>query len=287
VTSWLVTGGSGQLASHVSALLRSAGAVVLAPARAELDITDAAQIHAALAAHRPDVVVNTAAYTAVDVAEDDEPNADLVNHVGPGLLATAVARTDARLLHVSTDYVFAGDASKPYEVDAAVAPSGAYGRTKLAGELAVAAALPERSHVVRTAWLYGGPGSNFVDTMLRLEKERDTLDVVADQIGSPTWVRDLAAALIDLGTANVAAGTLHYVNSGQASWFELAREVFRLVGADPQRVRPVDSDAVPRKARRPAWSVLSTEAWTKAGLSAPRPWQDALAAALAERRTAG
>jgi dTDP-4-dehydrorhamnose reductase len=136
---------------------------------------------------------------------------------------------------------------------------------------------------VRSAWVYGGPGPNFVDTMLRLERSRDTLDVVDDQIGSPTWVADLAAALVELGSAAPPGGVLHYANSGQASWFELAREVFRRTGADPERVRPVDSAAFPRPAPRPAWSVLSTRAWTDAGLSAPRRWQDALTAALAVR----
>jgi dTDP-4-dehydrorhamnose reductase len=140
--------------------------------------------------------------------------------------------------------------------------------------------LPERSHVVRTAWLYGGPGPNFVDTMRRLEGERDTVDVVADQIGGPTWAADLAAGLVELGTARPAAGVLHYANAGRASWWELAREVFRLVGADPGRVRAVDTAAVARPAPRPAWSVLSTSAWAAAGLSAPRGWQEALGEAL-------
>jgi dTDP-4-dehydrorhamnose reductase len=134
--------------------------------------------------------------------------------------------------------------------------------------------------------VYGGPGPNFVDTMLRLEGERETLDVVADQIGSPTYVRDLAGALIELGRRDdVAPGVLHYVNAGQASWFDLARETFRLAGADPERVRPTDTASFPRPAKRPAWSVLSTRAWTAAGLTEPRPWPEALAAALASKRT--
>jgi dTDP-4-dehydrorhamnose reductase len=286
VTSWLVTGGGGQLAHHLVELLRDTGAQVAAPPHDALDITDAAQIESAIAEHRPDVLINTAAYTAVDAAEEDEPRADLVNRVGPGLLATALGRSGGRLIQISTDYVFAGDATSPYQVDAPVGPTGAYGRTKLAGEQAVRAALPDRAHVVRTAWLYGGPGPNFVDTMLRLEGERDTVDVVADQVGSPTWARDLAAALIELGTADVEAGVLHYVNSGQASWFDLAREAFRLAGADPERVRPVDTAAFPRPAPRPAWSVLSTDAWIGAGLTAPRPWPDALADALARSHRA-
>jgi dTDP-4-dehydrorhamnose reductase len=273
---WLVTGAGGQLGTHLAELL--AGAELLAPTRGELDITDQLAVRRAIDEFRPDVVVNTAAYTAVDAAESDEPAADAINHLGAENLARALAAAGSgRLVHVSTDYVFAGDASEPYDVDAPTGPTGAYGRTKLAGERAVLSALPARAHVVRTAWVYGGPGPNFVDTMLRLEQERDTVDVVADQVGSPTYVRDLAAALIALGGSASAPAVLHYANAGQASWFDLARETFRLAGADPERVRPTDTASFPRPARRPAWSVLSTRAWEAAGLPAPRPWPEALA----------
>ena len=288
MTRWLVTGAAGQLGTHAVDLLRTAGADVVAAARAELDITEADAVREAVSQHRPDIVLNAAAYTAVDAAETDEDAADAINHRGAANLARALAEAGTgRLLQVSTDYVFAGDATEPYDVDAPVAPSGAYGRTKLAGERAVLSELPERAHVVRTAWVYGGPGPNFVDTMLRLEGERDTVDVVTDQVGSPTWVRDLAAALIELGRRNdVGAGVLHYANAGRASWFELAREVFRLAGADPERVRPTDSTAFVRPAPRPAWSVLSTRAWQAAGLAPPRSWQDALRSALESRTRA-
>jgi len=282
MTTWLVTGAGGQLASHVVELLGDEN--VLALGRAELDITDALEVRRVVDAHRPDGVINAAAYTAVDAAEEDELAADAVNHLGPENLARALAHARrGRLLHVSTDYVFAGDANEPYEVDAPIGPTGAYGRTKLAGEDAVLTALSSAC-VVRTAWVYGGPGPNFVDTMLRLEKEHDTVDVVADQIGSPTYARDLAAALIELGRRpEVQAPVLHYVNAGQASWFELAREAFRLVGADPERVQPTDTASFPRPAKRPAWSVLSTRAWVAAGFTPPRPWQEALADAIAAR----
>jgi dTDP-4-dehydrorhamnose reductase len=283
VTSWLVTGGAGQLGHRVVALLRTAGDPVIAPTRSELDICDAASVDAVIAEHRPDIVLNAAAYTAVDAAEEDESTADRINHVGAGLLAAALARHGGQLLHVSTDYVFDGQADQPYEPTDPVGPRSVYGRTKLAGELAVRAALPDRSHIVRTAWLYGGPGPNFVDTMLRLERERDTVDVVADQIGGPTWTADLAGALVELATVRPPAATWHYVNAGQASWHAFAAEVFRLAGADPRRVRPVDSAAFPRPAPRPAWSVLSTDSWTRAGLTPPRPWQEALAASFAAR----
>ena len=277
---WLVTGAGGQLGVHLVSQLRSAGADVVGLTRAELDITSAQDVSDAITGHQPDVVINAAAYTAVDAAEDDEDTATRVNAVGPSILAQTLAAHGGRLVHVSTDYVFDGAAHEPYEIDDPVAPLTAYGRSKLAGEVAVHSALPDRSHVVRTAWVYGGPGPNFVDTMLRLETERDTLTVVDDQIGSPTWVGDLAAALIEVGGSSVPAGTLHYTNAGQASWFDLARETFRLSGADPERVQPTDSASFVRPAPRPAWSVLSTSSWTDAGLQPPRPWADALAVAL-------
>jgi dTDP-4-dehydrorhamnose reductase len=280
VTKWLVTGAGGQLGTHLVEVLR--GADVVALSRAEFDITDARAVDATLGDLRPDVVLNAAAFTAVDAAEEREADAFAVNERGPGLLAEALARYGGRLVHVSTDYVFAGDAHEPYEPDDATGPRTAYGRSKLAGEAAVLAALPD-AHIVRTAWVYGGPGPNFVDTMIKLEQTRDTVDVVDDQVGSPTWVHDLATALVALGAADVPPGVLHYANAGQASWFDLAREVFRLVGTDPERVRPVSSAQFPRPAPRPAWSVLGTTSWTKQDLPAPRDWRLALQDALTRR----
>ena len=240
MTRWLVTGAGGQLGSHLVALL---GPSAIGLARADLDITSADAVAAAVREHRPDVVVNAAAYTAVDAAESDPDAAAAVNTDGPAHLAAALAVAGGHLVHVSTDYVFDGTSSRPYEPDDPTGPRTVYGRTKLAGEQAVLSALPS-AHVVRSAWVYGGPGPNFVDTMLRLERERPSVDVVSDQVGSPTWVHDLAAALIALGGSNAAPGVLHYVNSGTASWNDLAREVFRLAGADPERVRAVTSSRI-------------------------------------------
>lgn len=286
MTRWLITGGSGQLGTHLTRLL--AGQDVISTTRHELDITDAAAVEAAVDRCQPDVVLNAAAYTAVDAAEADEAAADAVNHLAVRNLATALAATGGRLVHVSTDYVFAGDSREPYDVDAPTGPTTAYGRTKLGGERAALDLLPGRVHIVRTAWVYGGPGPNFVDTMRRLADEQRTVDVVADQTGSPTYVLDLARALVELGSRkDVAAPVLHYVNAGTATWYDLAREVFRLHGADPDRVCPTDSASFPRPARRPAWSVLSTRAWTGAGLSAPRSWQAALADAMATAADTG
>jgi len=227
------------------------------------------------------VLINAAAYTAVDAAESDEASAMAINGVAPAHLAAALRDQGGKLVHVSTDYVFAGDLDRPYEPDDPVAPRTAYGRTKLAGEQAVRDTLPDRSWVVRTAWVHGGPGPNFVSTMARLETEQETLDVVADQIGSPTWAGDLAAALIELGRSEADPGVTHFTNAGQASWCELARAVFELRGADPERVQPTTTDKFPRPAPRPAWSVLSTASWTDRGLAAPRGWREALAESLA------
>jgi dTDP-4-dehydrorhamnose reductase len=277
----MVTGVGGQLGTHLVDLL--AGQDLLGLSVDDLDITVAEDVDAAVREFRPDVLLNAAAYTAVDAAETAETEAFAVNESAPRLLAEALARHGGRMVHVSTDYVFDGHADRPYEPEDPPAPTTVYGRSKLAGERAVHEALPS-AHIVRTAWVYGGPSPNFVDTMIGLEQSRETVDVVNDQIGSPTWVRDLAAALILLGSSTASPGVLHYVNAGQASWFDLAQEVFRLVGADPSRVRPVGTDAFPRPAPRPPWSVLSTASWTKHAFPAPRHWRDALREYLAARQ---
>ncbi|WP_330336339.1 dTDP-4-dehydrorhamnose reductase [Streptomyces sp. NBC_00557] len=277
---WLVTGAGGMLGQDTVDVLRGRGEDVTGLGRAALDITEPAAVDGALAEHRPDIVVNCAAYTAVDAAETDEERALLVNGEGPRLLARACAATGARLIHVSTDYVFSGeDRDVPYGEDEEPAPRTAYGRTKLAGERAVLAALPGASAVVRTAWLYGVHGPNFVRTMLRLERTRDTVDVVDDQRGQPTWSADVAARIAGLGVSG-ACGVFHATNAGEASWYQLAREVFRLAGADPDRVRRTDSRAFVRPAPRPSYSVLGHERWRAAGLAPLRDWRTALHEAL-------
>jgi dTDP-4-dehydrorhamnose reductase len=288
-TSWLVTGAGGQLGRDLLELLSGrSGDHVTGTGRRELDLTSESGTRAAVRAwldettargHRA-VVVNAAAYTAVDDAESDEQTAAVVNGAAPGWLAQEVAGR-GRLVHVSTDYVFAGTATEPYPVDAPVAPASAYGRTKAAGERAVAEAGGDAT-VVRTAWVYGRHGSNFVRTMARLEAERPTVSVVDDQVGSPTWSADLAAGLVELGARSEAAPpVLHLVNAGQESWWGLARAVFAELGADPDRVLPTTSADFARPAPRPAYSVLDTSAWVAAGLTAPRAWRDALHEAVA------
>ncbi len=279
MSGWLITGAGGQLGTDLCATLASDDVHPLR--RGDLDISDAAAVAEVIASVQPDVIVNAAAYTLVDAAESDEDAAYRVNAAGPAVLAAALSGTPARLIHVSTDYVFAGDASRPYEVDDPTGPKSAYGRTKLAGEIAVRELLPEASYVVRAAWVYGATGGNFVKTMARLERSRETVDVVDDQRGSPTWSADLARALVELGRSAAPPGVYHGTNTGETTWFGLARAIFEELGADPGRVQPTTTDAFPRPAPRPAYSVLSDAAWKAAGLTPLPPWRDALHAAFA------
>jgi dTDP-4-dehydrorhamnose reductase len=281
VTRWLITGSYGQLGSDLQLVLAETPEdQVRAVDVDSLDITDSAAVDAAVADLRPDVLVNAAAYTAVDAAESDEELAYAVNATGPAMLAAALARHGGRLVHVSTDYVFAGDATKPYEVDDEPDPRSAYGRTKLAGERAVRELLPDASYVVRTAWVYGASGANFVKTMARLERERDTVSVVDDQRGSPTWSLHLARALVELARSEAAPGIYHCTGSGDTTWFGFTQAIFSELGADPARVLPTTTDQFPRPAPRPAYSVLSDAAWRAAGLSPMPRWRDALTAAF-------
>jgi dTDP-4-dehydrorhamnose reductase len=277
----MITGAAGQLGSDLVALLTESGDEVRPYARADLDITNSSAVTAAVEQFRPDVVVNAAAYTAVDAAEADEDAAFLANASAPAILAAVLARSGGRLVHVSTDYVFAGDAAQPYEVDAPTDPKSAYGRTKLAGELAVRELLPDASYIVRTAWVYGATGANFVKTMVRLCAERETVSVVDDQRGSPTWSLDLARGLIELARSGAAPGTYHCTNTGDTTWFEFTQAIFTELGADPARVLPTTTAAFPRPAPRPAYSVLSDQAWRQAGLTPLPSWRSALSAAFA------
>ncbi|WP_040797970.1 dTDP-4-dehydrorhamnose reductase [Nocardia higoensis] len=271
----VVTGAGGQVGRQLTRLAPHAFGYT----RAQLDITDADAVRAVLAPG--DVVVNCAAYTAVDRAESEPGAAFAINGTGPAVLAAACAEAGAHLIHLSTDYVFAGEHDTPYETDDDTGPATVYGRSKLAGERAVLELAPA-AHVVRTAWVYTGDSGDFVATMRRLESERPTVDVVDDQIGSPTFAADLAAGLLELAATPTAPRILHATNAGTASWFDLARAVFAELGADPERVRPCDSTAFPRPAARPAYSVLSGRAWRAAGLTPLRDWREALHAALTD-----
>lgn len=283
----LVAGGSGQVGKWVAAL---GGSEVATFSSAELDLTNAGLVRDVVSDLKPEWVINCAAHTAVDAAESEPDRANLINATGAENLARTCASLDARLVHLSTDYVFGETAglTEPLGEDHPCAPLSVYGRTKLGGERAVRSTMPQAT-IVRTAWVYTGParsklelpGSDFVTTMLELEKSHDSLTVVDDQIGSPTFARDLAAGLLELVDSRAGAGrTLHAAGGGRASWCDLARAVFEEVGADPARVQPCSTKMFPRPAPRPAFSVLSSKAWEAEGLTPLRHWRSAVHTAV-------
>ena len=271
--TWLVIGARGQLGTDLMTVLGTRAVGLDVP---EIDITDPSSVTSAMWDVAPDVVVNCAAYTAVDAAEADEATALAIN--GNGVANIAAACPDARLVQISTDYVFDGTSTVPYSEEATPAPRSAYGRTKLAGERA--ALSHPHAYVLRTAWLYGAHGQNFVKTMLHLERTRETVSVVDDQVGQPTWSMDLARQIELLLRTDAPGGVYHATNSGNASWYEFARAIFEGVGADPGRVLPTTTAAFPRPAPRPANSVLGHRRWEDADLSPMRPWDVALPEAL-------
>lgn len=273
----LVIGCNGQLGSALMPVLaRNRSLAVLGIDYPDIDIADPHSIDLVFGGFDPDFVINCAAYTAVDDAETNEDAAMRINGLGPRYLADECRKSGTWMVHVSTDYVFDGSATSPYAEDETPSPASAYGRTKLAGDQAVQELLPTSHYLIRTAWLYGLQGSNFVKTMLRLEKERDTVSVVTDQVGQPTYAADLATQIGLLLDRHPAPGTYHGTNSGEVSWFEFTREIFRLAGADPDRVLPTTSAEFVRPAPRPAYSVLGHDRWMQEGLPEMRPWREAL-----------
>ncbi|MCU1432339.1 MAG: dTDP-4-dehydrorhamnose reductase [Actinotalea sp.] len=273
---WLVVGAAGMLGSDVMAVLADRGEDAIGTARADLDVTDAEACTVALAG--ADVVVNCSAYTAVDQAETEEASAFAVNATGAANLARAAQAAGARLVQVSTDYVFDGAATEPYAEDAPVAPRSAYGRTKAAGEWAVRAGCAD-SLVVRTAWLYGAHGPSFPTTIVRVARERGGADVVEDQVGQPTWTMDLAELVHRLVAAGAPPGTYHGTSTGRTSWHGFAQAAVASAGMDPQTVRPTTSAAFVRPAPRPPFSVLGHDALRAVGVEPIGPWQDRWAAA--------
>ena len=268
---WLVTGANGMLGTDLVDLLQAEGYAVTAAARADLDVTDADAVDRAVAGH--DVVVNCAAYTAVDAAEEHEDLALAVNADGARLLARAAAAHGARLVQVSTDYVFDGTSSTPYDEDAPTAPASAYGRTKAAGEAAVREELPGGHLVVRTAWLYGAHGGCFPKTIAQVAREKGQISVVDDQVGQPTWTADVAAVIVALIGADAPAGTYHATSGGRCSWFDFAQRVVVAAGLDSSVVQPTTSDAYVRPAPRPSYSVLGHDALEKIGVEPIGDWE--------------
>ncbi len=271
----LVTGASGQLGSDVCAELEARRIAHCGVSTRECDITDAQAVSALLESCCPDVVIHCAAYTAVEHAESDKERCWLVNADGTRNIARACRDVGAKLLYISTDYVFSGEGDQPHQVDDPTGPLNVYGASKLAGEQAVRELL-ERCWIVRTSWVFGNHGGNFVKTMLRLGREREEVRVVCDQIGSPTYTADLAKLLCDMSMTE-SYGTYHAANAGFCSWAEFAEEIFRLAGL-PTRVVPVPAAEYPSKVVRPMNSRLDQSALQREGFQALPHWKDALKA---------
>jgi dTDP-4-dehydrorhamnose reductase len=281
----LVTGATGQLGSEVVRDMQRLGHEVIAPPRAEMDFLDPDSVARQADRLRPDWVVNCAAYTRVDRAETESEAAFVINRDSPGRLAGAIARHGGRMLHVSTDFVFDGRQERPYREDDPPNPLGVYGRSKLEGEQAVLAALPEAT-LLRTAWVYGVHGHNFVKTILRAAIAGKPLRVVDDQVGTPTWSRDIAGAITVLLGKGVR-GLYHYTNTGSTSWHGFATAILAdalQAGFDleTREVEPIPTSAWPTAAARPAYSVLDTHKIREI-LEAPVPdWRDSLKSMLGE-----
>jgi dTDP-4-dehydrorhamnose reductase len=283
-----IPGGRGMLGRAVHALLSSRGVEVVVTGH-ELDIADEGVVEAFVRQAAPTHVINCAAHTAVDRCESEEASAMRTNGVGPGVLGAAAHRRHAFAVHISTDYVFAGDATRaaeqrPYLEDDAVGPASVYGRSKLEGERRFLAAVQGEGAVVRTSWVFGPGGKNFVETMLRLMGEREELRVVDDQIGRPTFTPDLAAAVVALSERRLA-GVWHFANTGATSWHGFATAILeeaqrRGLPTKTRVVHPIPTSAYPTPARRPAWSVLATEKIEGVLGARPRAWSEALAAYL-------
>ena len=278
----LVTGSRGQLGSKVAELLsHEAGCETVATDHQSLDVTREADIRAAVQAHRPDWIVNCTAYNDVEKAEDEPEKAFLLNDAAVGFLAGATAACGARLVHVSTDYVFSGDfgslARRPYREDDAPAPLSVYGASKLAGERRLLSH-EARSLILRTSWLYGGPGKNFLHSILRVGEEAKRagrpVRVVSDQIGTPTDAWSLAAQIHRLLREDLS-GLFHASAGGETSWFELTRQIYRLAGLEVA-VEPIRMSDYPSKARRPPYSVLENRRLEQLGLAVLPPWREGL-----------
>lgn len=271
MTRVLLTGAGGMLGRELVHQL--AGFDLTPTTKDSLDITRAEDVDEAVSA--ADVVVNAAAYTAVDKAEEETDLAFLINSDGPRLLARAAARHRATLIHISTDYVFGGTSNTPYPEDAPRDSQSAYGASKAAGEEAALEEHEGGTVLVRTAWLYGAGGTHFPGTLLRLAETHDTISVVTDQIGQPTWSRDLAQSIRLLIDNRISSGIFHGTNAGQTSWWDFARVIFDKAGLDRDRILPTTSDEFVRPATRPFWSVLGHNNWEVVGLAAPRAWGEA------------
>ena len=279
--SWLITGGSGQLGIALSQELSERGLIFKAWSSQDLDITQSKDVLREIDEFSPSVIVNCAAWTDVDGAESNELLAYKVNCDGVKNISLAAKLCGAKLIHISTDYVFSGNNKVPWNIGDKIDPQSAYGRTKADGENCALSLYPDKTSIVRTAWLYSPWGKNFAKTMTRLAIYGDSkVKVVNDQFGQPTSATDLATQLVALGLSNTSAGIYHGTNAGQTTWLEYAEEIFKLAESDLSRLIPITSDAYPGPAKRPRYSVLSHDAWRNTSIEPMRDWQIALAEAF-------
>jgi dTDP-4-dehydrorhamnose reductase len=273
----LVTGSNGQLGSELKDISGSCEYNFYFTDRNSLDITDKMELSEFVKNNSINTIINCAAYTAVDKAEDDEVNADLVNHISVKNLAEIAKEKDIKLVHISTDYVFDGKNYKPYTENDVVGPNGVYGKTKLDGEEAMQEINPSNSIIIRTSWVYSSYGANFVKTMLRLGKDKDELGVIFDQVGTPTYARDLAKAILDIipDINNQKVEIYHYSNEGVLSWYDFAKEIKKMAKIDC-KVNPIETFQYPTPAKRPHYSLLN-KAKIKKDFNIEVPyWKDSL-----------
>jgi dTDP-4-dehydrorhamnose reductase len=273
---WAITGGSGQLARSLVDLLEKQGINHQSWSRIALDISKPQDLKK-ITDVDPTVIVNCAAWTNVDRAEDHPSEAFSVNRDGARNIAQLAKELDIPLIHISTDYVFSGKLGQPWKTTDEPHPTSKYGETKLRGEMAIQEVWPEKSLILRTAWLYGPYGKNFAKTIVKKAiSTQDDLRVVNDQRGQPTTTVDLAKQILDLVLAKAPLGVYHATNSGEATWWDLAKEIISLVGESTERVIPITSQEFPSKVVRPSYSVLDHSSWSKVGLQPMRDWREAL-----------
>ena len=281
---WLIVGGNGQLGRSLTDVLVDSNQEFVATSHSDLDITDTKQVNEFFSGRSFSVVINCAAWTAVDDAEDHIADALRVNYEGPRNLANAAIATESRLIHISTDYVFAGDATEPYEIDTPPNPLNAYGRTKQMGDSTVLTIGSGQFPIVRTAWLYSKYGRNFAKTMTNRALQGQSVQVVNDQLGQPTSAADLAHLIVEIARHPSPPSIVHGTNSGQASWFEFAKQIYQFLDVNPDLVTSVTSEAFLTKAPRPRYSVLGHAAFHRNGLTEMRDWKSALSSEIGNIR---
>ena len=283
---WAITGGSGQLSRSLVDLLDKEGVPYITWSHKDLDVADDSSI-TVIKETCPDLLINCAAWTNVDAAEEFPERAARVNQVGPRNMARAAKELKIPLVHISTDYVFSGQSGKPWSTDSKTEPISSYGLSKLLGEKEITKSLDVNFYILRSAWLYGPYGKNFSKTILKKAiTSKEPINVVTDQIGQPTTTKSLAKQIFEVARSHVPSGIYHATNTGQASWWDFACEIFALAGEDVERVRPSTSEDFPSKVKRPRYSVLDQSAWSKIGMETMPEWRKALKEVFPEIRNA-